>query len=103
MQLSLTPRAHASSNFNLFELVQKWALSTLGHEAQEVPRCDKTAATRQDKAIHIVTAARQQHFSVAALARNAINGKRSETRCNETALDMRSGQGLCSFSPTLDG
>jgi len=95
-------RPSASANFNLFELVEKWALSTLWHEAQEVPRCDKTAATRQDKAIHIVTAARQQHFSVAALARNAINGKRSKTRCNGTALDMRIGRGLCSLSPTLD-
>jgi hypothetical protein len=103
-----------------------------------VPRCDKTAATRQDKAIHILTAARcayaarsrqfrqehvggdirdrdvrcardceagiarQQHFSLAALARDAINGKRSETPCNGTALNMRIGRGLCSLSPTLD-
>jgi len=99
-------RLRTSSEMGTFDVLR--------HEAQEVPRCDKTAATRQDKAIHIVTAARcayaarsrqfqqehvggdmdpdvrcardceagiarQQHFSLAALARDAINGKRSET------------------------
>ena len=33
--------------------------------------------------------ARQQHFSLAALARDAINGKRPETPCNGTALNLQ--------------
>ena len=43
-------RLRTSSEMGTFDVLR--------HEAQEVPRCDKTAATRQDKAIHIVTSAR---------------------------------------------
>jgi hypothetical protein len=56
----LFTRCHQiQGNSTAFELVQKWVLSTYsGMRRRKCPRCDKTAATRQDKAIHIVTAAR---------------------------------------------